>query len=212
MIGGKEREVFKKIEEHLNAVEGTLTSFKELFEVYITGDIPRAEELLRDVETNESRADDLRRTIELMLYAGAFIPANRGDYVRLSELIDNVADAAESAAHTLIFAKPEVPEGLKNEILKLVDESLKTFEYLKSSVLALEESVERALELAKKTEIQEEDADKIEYNLLRKIFSSEDISTYAKLIWNQVITKVGDIADRAEDASDQVMLIAIKRR
>lgn len=47
---------------------------------------------------------------------------------------------------------------------------------------------------------------------MRKIFSREDISTYAKLIWNQVITKIGDVADRAEDASDQIMLIAIKRR
>lgn len=160
MIGGKEKEVFAKIREHLNAVESTLMAFRKLFEVYIRGDVERAEELLKDVEREESRADELRRNIELMLYGGAFLPASRGDYVRLSELIDNVADAAESAAHSLMFAKPIVPKGLEDEIIRLVDESLKTFEYLKGATLALEDSVDDALMLAKKTETQEEDADK----------------------------------------------------
>ncbi|CAB49674.1 TIGR00153 family protein [Pyrococcus abyssi] len=212
MIGGKEKEVFNKLREHLEAVDATLSAFRQLFVAYLSGDLDKAERLLREVEDKESYADELRRSIELMLYGGAFIPASRGDYIRLSELIDNVADAAESAAHTLMFAKPNIPGDLESEILRLVDESLKTYTYLKEAVLALEESVEKALELSKETETQEERADKIEYDLLRKIFSRNDISTYAKLIWNQVITKVGDIADRAEDASDQVMLIAVKRR
>ncbi|AMM54712.1 TIGR00153 family protein [Pyrococcus kukulkanii] len=212
MFGGKENDVFTKIEDHLNAVEETLERFREMFHAYLNRDIKKAEDLLKDVERNEGKADDLRREIELMLYAGAFIPANRGDYIRLSELIDNIADAAESAAHTLIFAKPNVPENLKEELLKLVDDSLKTFEYLKLSALALEKDVDKALDLAKETEIQEEKADKIEYEVLRKIFSDKNISTYAKLIWNQVITKIGDIADRAEDASDHIMLMAVKRR
>ncbi|MFA4645781.1 TIGR00153 family protein [Pyrococcus kukulkanii] len=212
MFGGKENDVFTKIEHHLNAVEETLEKFREMFHAYLDMDIQKAENLLKEVERNEGKADDLRREIELMLYAGAFIPANRGDYIRLSELIDNIADAAESAAHTLIFAKPNVPKNLREDLLKLVSESLKTFEYLKLSTLALEKDVDKALNLAKETEIQEEKADEIEYEVLRKIFSDKDISTYAKLIWNQVITKIGDIADRAEDASDHIMLMAVKRR
>ncbi|AFK22930.1 TIGR00153 family protein [Pyrococcus sp. ST04] len=212
MFGSKEDDVFENIKMHLNAVEDTLESFRKMFIEYINGNISRAETLLHEVEKNEGRADELRRKIELMLYAGAFIPANRGDYIRLSELIDNIADAAESAAHTLIFAKPTIPENLKNNLIMLIEESLKTFKFLKESALALERDVDEALKLAKETEIQEENADKIEYDTLRKIFSDENISTYAKLIWNQVITKIGDIADRAEDASDHIMLMAVKRR
>ncbi|ASJ16977.1 TIGR00153 family protein [Thermococcus chitonophagus] len=212
MFGEKESDVFTKIRKHLEAVEDTLKSFREMFEEYINGNIEKSEEILKKVEKNEGKADDLRREIELMLYAGAFIPANRGDYIRLSELVDNIADAAESAAHTLIFARPNVPEDLKDELVKLVEESLKTFEYLKLSVLALESDVDEALRLAKETEVQEESADKVEYAVLRRIFSCQNISTYAKLIWNQVVTKIGDIADRAEDASDHIMLMAVKRR
>jgi len=96
--------------------------------------------------------------------------------------------------------------------MQLVDESLKTYEYVKRAVELLNEDVNEALEYAERTEEQEEKADKLEYNLLKKIFESERVTTYAKLIWNQVITKIGDIGDRAEDASDQVMLMAIKRR
>lgn len=132
--------------------------------------------------------------------------------MRLSELIDQVADAAESASHTLILAKPKVPTEVKGDILGLVDSAIETFKILKEAVKALNEDVDKALELAKKTEDAEESADKIEYDVKEKVFESETITTYAKLIWNQVLTKIGDIADRAEDASDQVMLMAIKRR
>lgn len=212
IFGGKESNVFETINRHLEMVGLTLEKFNEMIRIYLDGDFEKAENLMREVENYEREADTLRREIETMLYQGAFLPANRGDYVRLSELIDNTADAAESAAHVLILAKPKVPKELKEEIMQLVEASLKTYEYVRKAVELLNEDVNEALEYAKKTEEQEENADKLEYDILKKMFESEKITTYAKLIWNQVITKIGDIADRAEDASDQVMLMAIKRR
>jgi len=212
IFGGKENNVFVTIDRHLEAVESTIIKLRELVEAYINGEIEKAESLMSEVEEMERKADNLRREIETMLYQGAFLPVNRGDYARLSELVDSVADAAESAAHSLILAKPKVPADLKQEILKLLDYSLRTYQLLEKAVKALNTDVDEAIEYAKKTEIAEEDADKIEYSLLRKVFESEKITTFAKIIWDKVITKIGDIADRAEDASDQVLLMALKRR
>ncbi|WP_297072769.1 TIGR00153 family protein [Thermococcus sp.] len=212
IFGGKESNVFEAIDRHLEVVYETVKAFEMLIDSYLNGDLEKARELEGEVTRLESEADKLRRSIELMLYEGAFLPASRGDYVRLSELVDQVADAAESAAHTLILAKPRVPEELKDEIMALVREAVKTYEKLMEAVKALNEDVDKALELAKETEDLEENADRVEYRLKAMVFDSESITTYAKLIWNQAITKVGDIADRAEDASDQVMLMAIKRR
>ncbi|MCD6143874.1 TIGR00153 family protein [Thermococcus sp.] len=212
IFGGKENNVFKAIDEHLDAVGLTIKKLCELMETYLAGDIEKAEVLMKEVEDQERVADELRREIEAMLYQGAFLPVNRGDYARLSELIDSVADAAESAAHALILAKPKIPSDLKKEILDLLNASLETYKLVETSVKMLNTNVDGAIEYAKKTELAEEDADKIEYALLRKVFESERITTFAKLIWNQVVTKIGDIADRAEDASDQVLLIALKRR
>jgi len=212
LFGGKESNVFDAIDKHLEVVYETVKAFERLMEAYLAGDFERAKELEEEVTRLESEADKLRRSIELMLYEGAFLPASRGDYVRLSELIDQVADAAESAAHTLILAKPRVPGELRDKIMALVGEAVKTYERLMEAVKALNEDVDRALELAKETEDLEENADRVEYGLKAMVFENENITTYAKLIWNQAITKIGDIADRAEDASDQVMLMAIKRR
>lgn len=212
IFGGKEDNVFKAIDEHLDAVGLTIKKLCELMETYLAGDIEKAEVLMKEVEDQERVADELRREIEAMLYQGAFLPVNRGDYARLSELIDSVADAAESAAHALILAKPKIPSDLKKEILDLLNTSLETYKLVEKSVKMLNTNVDGAIEYAKKTELAEEDADRIEYTLLRKVFESERITTFAKLIWNQVVTKIGDIADRAEDASDQVLLIALKRR
>lgn len=212
IFGGKENNVFVTIDRHLEAVESTIIKLRELVEAYINGEIEKAESLMSEVEELERKADNLRREIETMLYQGAFLPVNRGDYARLSELVDSVADAAESAAHSLILAKPKVPADLKQEILKLLDYSLRTYQLLEEAVKALNTDVDEAIEYAKKTEIAEEDADKIEYSLLRKVFESEKITTFAKIIWDKAITKIGDIADRAEDASDQVLIMALKRR
>lgn len=212
IFGGKENNVFATIDKHLEAVNSTIVKLKELVEAYLNGEVERAEVLMKEVEELERGADNLRREIETMLYQGAFLPVNRGDYARLSELVDSVADAAESAAHSLILAKPKVPSELKGEILELLDYSLRTYQLLEKAVKALNTDVDEAIEYAKKTEIAEEEADKIEYSLLRKVFESEKITTFAKIIWDKVITKIGDIADRAEDASDQVLLMALKRR
>ncbi len=212
IFGGKESSVFDAIEEHLKAVDEALEAFRGLVSAYLEGDMERAKELEERVSELESKADKLRRGIETMLYEGAFLPANRGDYVHLSEQIDQVADAAESAAHTLILAKPRVPVELKKEIMELVDSAIGTYRLLIDAVRALNSDVDKAIELSKAVEDAEESADKVEYEVKGKVYESETISTYAKIIWNQALTKIGDIADRAEDASDQVMLMAIKRR
>ena len=212
IFGGKESDVFKAIGDHLRVVEESLVAFKALMNAYLSGDLENAKAFEREVGALESKADGLRRSIETMLYEGAFLPANRGDYVRLSELVDQVADAAESAAHTLILAKPKVSDDLKREILRLVDATVETYRLLIGAVNALNTDVDKALELSKAVEDAEEAADAVEYDVKGKLFESETVTTYAKIIWNQVLTKIGDIADRAEDASDQVMLMAIKRR
>ncbi len=212
IFGGKENSVFNAIDRHMEVVKATLEKFREMMVVYLNKDFEKARELEMQVDRLESEADTLRREIETMLYEGAFLPASRGDYVRLSEEIDQVADAAESAAHTLILARPKVPIEIKDEIIMLVDAALETYKTLMEGVKNLNVDVNKALEYAKKTEDAEERADELEYDAKRKAFESETISTYAKLIWNQILTKIGDIADRAEDASDQVMLMAIKRR
>ncbi|QDA32129.1 TIGR00153 family protein [Thermococcus indicus] len=212
IFGGKESDVFEAIDEHLEVVSESLVAFRELVDAYLDGDFERARAFEREVDQLESKADTLRRGIETMLYEGAFLPANRGDYVRLSELIDQVADAAESAAHTLVLAKPKVPKELRAEILRLVESAVETYRVLVQAVNAMNSDVDRAIELAKAVEDAEEIADEVEYDVKGKVFESETVTTYAKLVWNQILTKIGDIADRAEDASDQVMLMAIKRR
>ncbi|ASJ10514.1 TIGR00153 family protein [Thermococcus sp. P6] len=211
IFGGKEGNVFEMIENHLEVVGETLVAFRELMDAYLDGDLERAKAFEGEVAKLESKADNLRREIETMLYEGAFLPASRGDYVRLSELIDQVADAAESASHTLILARPKVPEELKGEFMRLVESAIETYTLLKDAVRALNSDFGRAIELAKAVEDAEEKADSVEYDVKGKVFESETVTTYAKLVWNQILTKVGDIADRAEDASDQVLLMAIKR-
>ena len=71
IFGGKENNVFKAIDEHLDAVGLTIKKLWELMETYLAGDIEKAEVLMKEVEDQERVADELRREIEAMLYQGA---------------------------------------------------------------------------------------------------------------------------------------------
>ncbi len=78
LFGGKETDVFEAINKHLEVVEKALTAFRELVEAYLNGDFNRAKEMEEEVSRLETEADGLRRSIELMLYEGAFLPVSRG--------------------------------------------------------------------------------------------------------------------------------------
>ena len=60
------------------------------------------------IHKTESEADTVRRKIELMLYQGAFLPIYREDYIVLLELIDKVANMAESASDFILLAKTKL--------------------------------------------------------------------------------------------------------
>lgn len=78
LFGGKETDVFEAIDKHLDVVENALRAFRELVGAYLDGDFNRAKELEEEVSRFETEADGLRRSIELMLYEGAFLPVSRG--------------------------------------------------------------------------------------------------------------------------------------
>ncbi|MDK2924020.1 MAG: uncharacterized protein PWQ90_1461, partial [Pseudothermotoga sp.] len=62
------------------------------------------------------------------------------------------------------------------------------------------------------TELKEHEVDGIERSLLRKIFSIQGISHGQKMHLKDLIRSLADIADRAEDCSDRVQIVSLKRR
>lgn len=111
-VGGKkEKETFGVLRDLSGTVVKSVRKFEEAVEAYSELDFDEGGELLSELDELESEADRYGIEFESRLGEGAFLPVFRGDLSRLSESIDDMVDAAESATRE-IYRRPRVFEDL----------------------------------------------------------------------------------------------------
>lgn len=206
-----EKRVMKDIELHLEAVSRCLEKFGETVTAFLDGDIERAREAAMEVHRLESEADTARRQIQSGLYKGAFMPLLREDFLKLSELVDSVANKAEEVCDQLVLEQPEIPEGIREELSLIPAITAEAFESLSRSVRLLWENLDQAVESAQAVQTKEHEVDKLRWQALQKVFQSEaDLAR--KLQLRDLIVKMSEVSDRIEDASDYIATMAVKSK
>jgi hypothetical protein len=214
VIFKREKEVIDLILKHLNTAEECLKTAMETVETYLKGQIPEAKSLALKVDGIETQNDYIRYDIRDKLYSGAYLPMIRGDIYNVVERIDKVCDAAEACCDFFLDQRPEIPEGLKPQFLRVAQESFGIFVPLKEALenyLGEGSKVEVIRERAKQVGIKESDVDKIEWDLTREIFNSS-LDWGHKVHLRLCLHTIVEISDRAEDAADQLELAVIKSR
>jgi predicted phosphate transport protein (TIGR00153 family) len=209
-FGKREAKVEELVFEHFEAVGETLQTFLEVVDLYLKGDpefVPKGHE----VHKAEGRADDIRREIVLHLFEGAYTPVFREDYHVLAELVDRVANRAESVVDDLVLEKPAFPEELKNDIMELAKDSVAAFQNLRKALDALFSDMQNVLDFTGEVSRLEGIVDRIEWEILTKLFEM-DMELAEKIIMRDTIRAIGSITDRMEDASDRMTLMVVKRR
>jgi len=210
IFGKKEERIIELIKNHLDLVERTIESLRDYLNMYFS-DGEKATVIYERIQTLESDADRVRRKVETDMYSGAFLPNFRGDLLGLIESVDKIANKAEFVADLIELQHPVIPDELKDGILRQIDLSLEAFRMLKRSIEYLFEDLQKAGEYVILTEKREHEEDEVERGNIKKLFEL-DIERCAKLEIKEIIRSIGDIADRAEDSSDRVEIIILKRR
>ena len=143
-------------------------------------------------------------------------PSDRETFINLSEEIDKVIDKIQQVSRIVTLRKPskEAIEFLKeSKIMEYLDVTKKSVEILyKSAIELLEGDPHRAVEMAHKVEEYESKADELKLQILKKLYSQEkkigDILSILQL--EKMILWIDAISDKAEDASDVIVLITAK--
>ena len=142
------------------------------------------------------------------------MPMIREDIYNLIEGIDRVCNAAEACCDFFLDQRPEIPEGLKPQYLRMAQGSFGIIGPLKEAMLNyFEEGAKLKVirEKAKEVGIKESDVDKLEWDLTRDIFTST-LDWGHKVHLKLCLDLIVEISDRAEDAADQLELAVIKSR
>jgi predicted phosphate transport protein (TIGR00153 family) len=211
MLWKKEKSIIDKIKNYLDQVDVCRTRFRSCIQrLLLEPDNKENEASVEEVHRAESKADDLRRDIELQLYERALIPESRGDVLGLIETIDVIPGMLQSLCYQFLLEKIVFPEQFRERYLHLVDVNLKSYDLVREAVLGLFYSKD-VKSLADLVDAVESDSDHIERDLVRDVFNCK-LDKADKILLKEIVINTGDISDRAERVKDRLILAILKRK
>jgi predicted phosphate transport protein (TIGR00153 family) len=208
----KEQKVVDLALEYLEVSTQCVASGEQAVSSYLAGKLGSASEIRQDVRQLEARADELRRAIGDMLYSGAYLPLIRGDIYSLVDCFDRVPNAAEACATFFISERPDVPDEYVEAFRDILGTSFGTIHPLREAVKEFFDPKGRLEDVRAhtvKTSVEESIVDDSEWELTNAIFDSP-LDLARKLHLRKALERIVHVSDRAEDAGDQLGLVAVK--
>jgi len=212
IIFKKEKEVIDLIEKHADKMEECLSTAIKTIQAYLKENIDEAKKLGRETDKIEKQADLIRHEIRNKLYYGAYMPLLREDIYKLVECIDMVANSAEKCCDFFLNQRPVIPDFLKPEYLEAVQESLGVSAPLKHALLCYLKGlcpIEVSRQHSRDIGLLESKVDQIEWDITKKIFSS-DLDYSHKIHLRLCLDTIVEVSDLGEDAADRLELVTLK--
>ncbi len=206
LFGKKENEVIKAFHNHLDMVGKVID---ETFKLIKLPCDDNCTDIVKNVRQFESEADSIRRNAETMMYSGAFLAQSRGDMLGLIEAVDKVANKAETVADVIYLQNLKIPDSSIDKYIKEYECSLEAFKALYAAIENLFDDFEKSKNSVLEVEKWENTGDGVERNLIRDVFNM-NIELARKMQLRELALQIGDIADRAEDASDRIEIVILK--
>ena len=114
LFSPKSPKFYGMIDDYLVKVSECMEIFQKALLVYLEqGDCLLFQQLVEQIDEAESKADHLRRDMELTLYEKALIPESRGDLLGILESVDKIPNKAESVVFQLDTEGLQIPDIFK---------------------------------------------------------------------------------------------------
>lgn len=191
-----------------------------LFDAFFEGDYEKVRAIAEHISHLEHEADVVKTRVRDGLPRTIFMPVDRRDLIDVISSLDAIADCAEDVGilFTLRRMEPhdELVDPLKalvRRVMATVDKACDTIEQFDQVVQAgfAGREVQQLMELIDELGRLEHEADIVQDDLARRLFSIEDdIKPGSLLIWNKIFNKVGDMANHAEKMGNRLRLFLSK--
>ena len=159
----------------------------------------------------ESKADEIREEVNLLMYSRALIPESREDIMNLLEHMDVIPRIFELILHLIRTQKLKIPPFIEAETKDLIRISVESCELMIRQVELMLKNKGGIRALLSTIDHNESHCDHIERALMIKVFDS-DLETCAKLQLKELIIAMGEISDQADRVSKRVNIMTLKRR
>jgi predicted phosphate transport protein (TIGR00153 family) len=208
---------FKPIQAHMRIVIECVAEVPGLFEALLAGDQEGLEKAKDLIFAKEHEADALKNQLRIQLPKSLFMPVDRRDLLEVLSMQDSIADTAQDIAGLLMERNMEVPEEMKETLMKLVERCVDTCNYSAKIVEELDEllamgfkgkEADRVEEMVEELNKIEDETDELGMSLAKSLFANEEkLGAVSVIFWYQLIQWIGDLADYAEKTGDRLRLL-----
>jgi uncharacterized protein len=200
-----------RIDEFLDHISEAGIIFRRAVKSYLqSGPAEEFDDAMHQVADIESRADELRRTIEAELYERTLIPDLRADVMTLLEDMDDLLNICEANCYHFSIETPEIPDEFHASFNNLTETASESIDAVVMAGRAYFRNTEAVRDHTHKVILLESEADKISTRLKRAIFTS-DIPKVEKLHLRDFVDRIDELPNAAEDIADQLGIFTVKR-
>lgn len=158
-------------------------------------------------------AEDLKKQLYEYISKVGLGMIYREDWVRLAINLDSMSDYIIAAAYRIYLSSEKEmfpPAEIADDLRKLAEGVLFTYDALRDSIFAYCINVKRAVELCDKIDIEEEKVDEIRRRLDLKIAES-NIPVGVMLQLRDIVYSMENAVDYMKKAGDDLRIIALHR-
>jgi predicted phosphate transport protein (TIGR00153 family) len=208
----KETKALEAIQRHLSLTTGIVGDLEKAIRAAIEDDAEEMRNCVQRVTSSEREADALRRKVMDEISTGELSPVDREDLMNLVKRVDMVADWSRESTRILgAIPMEEVPNSIKDELIKMVESVNECTASLQKCVNKMMTNAEEALQAADMVEREEEKVDDT-HEKARILLGKEDLpKAGVAILVSQLFEAMEMIADSCEDACDQIRVIVIRK-
>lgn len=206
----KTKELELQIDEYLDLVIKGGLILKLGIRCYLENQMEEFEHHCGDLRKVEERADDLRRNIEIRLYARTLIPEARGDVLGLLESCDKCLNITTETLLEFSVEIPVIEPNLKPGFIDLADCSAACLDNTVSGIRSYFKNIDAVRDYVTKVQFYKRETNKIAEKIKRTIFRS-DLRLSHKIHIRYFTFHIERIAEQSEDVCDRLAIAMIKR-
>jgi uncharacterized protein len=210
---GKTRSLELRIDELLDKVaEGGILFERAMVLLLERGLVPETEEKLQQLIQLKERCNQLRRRVVDTLYSEMLIPEFRGDVLRLLSNLYRLLDSIKNAFQDFLIEYSDVVSGQQSivEAKELVAVVVQSVQAAVQGARAFFRNPEAVRDHINQIRVYESEADGITVRLKTALFAT-DRPLDQKMLGRDALAVIDGLADLAEEISDELSILAIKR-
>lgn len=208
---------FRPTQEHMKVVEECAKKIVPLFEALEADDTAAIHAVKDEIFALEEKADDIKNEIRSRLPKFLMMPVDRRDLLDLLNAQDSIADTVQDVAGLLTLRDMRVPEALAPKLGAYLQRTLDAVVQCGRVIGELDELVEAGFRGRAGEQVEtmvaelgaiETETDDLGMELTRTLFDHEDgLKPLSVVFWYELVQRIGDIADYAEDVGDRLRLL-----